>query len=80
MCQICILLNDINLSFLFLASEAIIYNKSCQLHKYCLDRDPTIFKERTFVVERFHWENHKGNLTITHRQSCNFPEKGSPKR
>ena len=41
------------------APSTIIYDRACQLHTYCLNRDPAFFKNTTFFVDRFHWPNHK---------------------
>ncbi|XP_065062822.1 uncharacterized protein LOC135689505 isoform X2 [Rhopilema esculentum] len=41
------------------APEAIIYDNCCHLHHYCLNRDPGFFKQCNFLVDRFHWKNHK---------------------
>ena len=37
-----------------------MYDNSCNLHDYCLNRDPGFFKNTKFFVDRFHWVNHKG--------------------
>lgn len=42
------------------APETIVYDNCCNLHSYCLNRDPVFFKETKFVVDRFHWKNHTG--------------------
>lgn len=36
----------------------IIYDNSCNLHNYCLNRDPSYFANTLFVVDRLHWDNH----------------------
>ena len=33
---------------------------ACQLHKYCLNREPLFFKNTVFYVDRFHWNCHIG--------------------
>lgn len=38
----------------------IIYDNSCNLHNYCLNRDPVFFKDTVFVVDGLHWDNHIG--------------------
>ena len=43
-----------------LAPRVIIYGNACNLHSYCLNRDPDYFRETVFLVDRFHWKNHKG--------------------
>ncbi|XP_078586099.1 uncharacterized protein LOC144867969 [Branchiostoma floridae x Branchiostoma japonicum] len=40
--------------------ETVIYDNSCNLHSYCLNRDPLLFKNTWFLVDRLHWKNHKG--------------------
>lgn len=40
--------------------KVIIYDNACNLHSYCLNREPTFFKNTWFLVDRFHWRNHKG--------------------
>ena len=43
-----------------LAPEVIIYDNSCNLHNYCLNREPDFFRNSQFLVDRFHWRNHTG--------------------
>ena len=38
----------------------IIYDNSCKLHQYTLNREPTHFKDTRFFVDRFHWRGHIG--------------------
>ena len=38
----------------------VIYDNACNLHSYCLNREPAFFKTTWFLVDRFHWRNHKG--------------------
>jgi len=40
------------------APKAIIYDNSCNLHHYSLNRDPGFFSSTSFFVDRFHWKNH----------------------
>lgn len=42
------------------APKVIIYDNGCNLHNYCLNREPTHFKESWFLVDRLHWANHTG--------------------
>ncbi|XP_065052628.1 uncharacterized protein LOC135681910 isoform X2 [Rhopilema esculentum] len=42
------------------APDAIIYDNCCNLHQYCLNRDPSYFRTCKFLVDRFHWKNHTG--------------------
>lgn len=38
----------------------IIYNNSCKLHQYILNREPSHLKNTCFFVDRFHWRGHVG--------------------
>ncbi|XP_041958817.1 uncharacterized protein LOC121718060 isoform X2 [Alosa sapidissima] len=38
--------------------KVVIYDNSCNLHQYCLNRDPLSFKKTWFLVDRLHWKNH----------------------
>jgi len=40
--------------------EYIIYDNSCKLHQYILNREPTIFQNTVFMIDRFHWRGHVG--------------------
>ncbi|XP_066282552.1 uncharacterized protein [Branchiostoma lanceolatum] len=40
--------------------DCVIYDNSCNLHSYCLNRDPSLFRNTWFLVDRLHWKNHKG--------------------
>ncbi|XP_066271346.1 uncharacterized protein [Branchiostoma lanceolatum] len=42
------------------APSVIIYDNACQLHSYCLNRDPGFFQNSRFFVDRLHFKNHKG--------------------
>ena len=42
------------------APTTIVYDNCCNLHNYCLNREPDFFKETKFLVDRFHWSNHTG--------------------
>lgn len=42
------------------APRCIIYDNACQLHQYCLNREPTFFRDTKFYVDRFHWKCHVG--------------------
>ncbi|XP_070550905.1 uncharacterized protein [Ptychodera flava] len=42
------------------APEIVIYDNSCRLHQYCLNREPRYFMNTTFLVDRLHWKNHTG--------------------
>lgn len=41
------------------APSVIIYDFACSLQEYCLNRAPTFFKNTLFLVDKFHWTNHK---------------------
>ncbi|CAG2234981.1 unnamed protein product [Mytilus edulis] len=53
-----------NVPFTFLrtrfkkAPTTVIYDNACNLHSYCLNRDPDFFKDTLFVVDNLHWGNH----------------------
>ncbi len=38
--------------------EAVVYDFSCKLHEYCLNRAPSFFANTTFAIDRFHQHNH----------------------
>ena len=38
----------------------IIYDNSCKLHQYILNRQPIHFQSTNFLVDRFHWRGHVG--------------------
>ena len=40
--------------------KMIIYDNSCKLHQYVLNREPSHFKDTLFFVDRFHWRGHIG--------------------
>ncbi|XP_078659981.1 uncharacterized protein LOC144904724 [Branchiostoma floridae x Branchiostoma belcheri] len=42
------------------APRVIIYDNACRLHQYCLNREPTFFRDTLFCVDRLHWVNHTG--------------------
>ena len=37
------------------APSTVIYDNACNLHQYCLNREPVYFKHTWFLVDRFHW-------------------------
>ena len=45
-----------------------MYDNACGLHTYCLNRDPNFFKISKFLVDRFHWSNHRGKSN--YNNSC----------
>jgi hypothetical protein len=38
--------------------KVIVYDFACALEEYCMNRDPTWFRNTKFVIDRFHWHNH----------------------
>ena len=50
----------INYVILIIAPKVIIYDNACNLHNYCLNRDPLFFMDTWFLVDRLHWSNHTG--------------------
>lgn len=42
------------------APSTVIYDNSCKLHTYCLNRYPDFFRGTWFLVDRLHWFNHRG--------------------
>lgn len=48
-------------SYGFLAGPptTVVYDNTCNLFEYCLNRDPIHFKETIFLVDGLHWPNHK---------------------
>ena len=40
--------------------ENIVYDNSCRLHLYSLNREPVFFQATRFFVDRFHWRGHVG--------------------
>ena len=40
--------------------ETIIYDKTCKLHTYCLNREPYLYWDTQFFVDHFHWKGHVG--------------------
>ena len=39
--------------------EVVIYDFACALQDYCLNRAPWFFMNTLFLVDAFHWSNHK---------------------
>ena len=55
----------------FLCSSSLsVYDNSCNLHEYCLNRDSGFFKHTKFLVDRFHWFNHKVKLVPRHNRTA----------
>lgn len=51
--------------FIYLvAPKIIVFDNCCNLHSYCLNRDPNFFRNTLFVVDRFHWFNHTGKVGL----------------
>lgn len=59
----------------FSAPSVIIYDNACNLHSYCMNRDPIFFKKTRFLVDRLHWRNHRCKfVNYTYKRnskSCN---------
>lgn len=51
--------------FFIAAPTTLVYDFACGLHKYCLNRDPTFFKNTVFLIDRLHWDNHTGIEMLT---------------
>ena len=49
-------------TYIFPAPSVIIYDNACNLHSYCLNREPVFFKQSLMLVDRFHWPNHTGRF------------------
>ena len=57
----------------FPAPSVIIYDNACNLHSYCLNREPAFFKQSWMVVDRFHWPNHTGTFnTLTDLEYADY--------
>lgn len=41
-----------------LAPKLVIYDNSCKLHAFCLNRNPTRYRDTRFGIDRFHFPNH----------------------
>jgi len=37
----------------------VIYDNACNLHEYCMNREPYLFRKTKFHVDRLHFKNHK---------------------
>ena len=59
------------------APKVVVYDFACSLEEYCLNRDPVWFRDTLFVIDRFHWKNHKryacsrGGFTM---ECCSCPK------
>ena len=51
--------SSLSFSNFLTAPQVVIYDNACNLHNYCLNRDPGFFASTKFCVDRFHWVNHK---------------------
>ena len=56
----------------FSAPRVIIYDNACNLHSYCLNREPKFFQNSQFLVDRFHWPNHTGMLSCSQLNQANI--------
>lgn len=50
---------------IFTVPKVIIYDNACNLHEYALNRNPRMFKDSQFLVDRFHWDNHTGSYALS---------------
>lgn len=41
------------------APSLVVYDNACNLHQYCINRDPDFFKNTAFRVDALHFKNHK---------------------
>ncbi|XP_028394477.1 uncharacterized protein LOC114518672 [Dendronephthya gigantea] len=48
------------------APRVVVYDNACNLHSYCLNGDPTFFKDTQFLVDRLHWADHTGCSSAYH--------------
>ena len=46
------------------APQVAIYDNGCNLHNYCLNREPLFFQRTWFMIDRLHSPNHVGKLDI----------------
>ena len=44
--------------FILEPPEVVIYDNACNLHQYCLNRDPNFFCNTRFYVDGLHWDGH----------------------
>lgn len=42
------------------APKVVVYDNSCHLHGYCLNREPQWVKGTTFVIDKTHYKGHVG--------------------
>ncbi len=40
--------------------KVIVYDNACKLHVYALNREPALYANTRFFVDRFHWRGHVG--------------------
>lgn len=53
----------------YTAPDIVIYDNACNLHSYCLNREPKFFEKTWFLVDRFHWPNHTGDYLFNYAYS-----------
>ena len=41
------------------APDIIMYDNACHASEFCLNREPTFFKNSRFLIDKFHFINHK---------------------
>ena len=39
--------------------KTIIYDNACHGHEFCLNREPSFFKDTHFLIDKFHYKNHR---------------------
>ena len=44
--------------------KLIIYDNACHLFEYCVNRNPSLFKETKFMSDNLHWQNHTNCSTV----------------
>lgn len=44
----------------FRSPAVIIYDNACKLHAYCLNREPRLYQNTRFFIDRFHWRGYVG--------------------
>jgi hypothetical protein len=53
------------------APEVVVYDFACQLHEYCLNREPEYYKHTLFVIDKLHQWNHS-DCSLAYRDSVTF--------
>lgn len=42
------------------AKRVVVYDNACKVLEYCLNREPTFFKDAVFLLDRLHAKTHVG--------------------